>query len=236
MKKIRKNSTKKIQAALASATLITVEGKHTNIDDSCDWSGESQITIEQANEFMVEHYSNLTIYDFGSYLEIRDYPYGAWNVVYVYFGKLPAIEFTEIQLETTVKPKMTLKAVQKFLKAGFVSPLNSGVQVEPELDIEDVKKIVSVKVSFAETNVFNDVRDQEITLDTFNARCWVALQDQRRYGDASTYGYDKIFVTLTLETGDVIDHRFDLNIKNRTLSNDWSRWVDYCNSKQSVKH
>ncbi|MET2973255.1 hypothetical protein ABXV21_25840, partial [Vibrio harveyi] len=133
------------------------------------------------------------------------------------------------EIEIVAKPRVTFATVKAYRERGFISPLSHGAKASEQNSQDDNKVIEKLVVKFGEGPTFFKCENQEMTLCECNRLCWLALIDQRNYvrENGEGYGYDKVFLSLTLKSGQVVDHRFDLAIKRPSLAADWSNYVDY---------
>ena len=250
---IRKNAVKKIALLLSLATQI-VKVQETYSSDSCTYNEiETVSTLADVQEYMTNEYHNLKIelirnrYNDEIKLVMSK---GVWCFVsmVITFGEVkPAIidTLTVEDEQEPVKPRMTYQAVAAYLHTGFISPLNHGLVATDEVQEDEEKKIVKVKVLWSESNIFNselcngdeDEINKVISIEEYNRLAWLTLAEQKQYiaKTGEGFGYDKTKVEITLATGKVIQFRHDICLREPTLEGEWAQWVDYCRAEDERK-
>ena len=250
---IRKNAVKKIALLLSLATQV-VKVKETYSSDSCTYNEiETVSTLAGVQEYMTNEYHNLKIelirnrYNDEIKLVMSK---GVWCFVsmVITFGEVkPAIidTLTVEDEQEPVKPRMTYQAVAAYLHTGFISPLNHGLVATDEVQEDEEKKIVKVKVLWSESNIFNselcnedeDEINKVISIEEYNRLAWLTLAEQKQYiaKTGEGFGYDKTKVEITLATGKVIQFRHDICLREPTLEGEWAQWVDYCRAEDERK-
>jgi hypothetical protein len=250
---IRKNAVKKIALLLSLATQV-VKVKETYSSDSCTYNEiETVSTLADVQEYMTNEYHNLKIelirnrYNDEIKLVMSK---GVWCFVsmVITFGEVkPAIidTLTVEDEQEPVKPRMTYQAVAAYLHTGFISPLNHGLVATDEVQEDEEKKIVKVKVLWSESNIFNselcngdeDEINKVISIEEYNRLAWLTLAEQKQYiaKTGEGFGYDKTKVEITLATGKVIQFRHDICLREPTLEGEWAQWVDYCRAEDERK-
>ena len=250
---IRKNAVKKIALLLSLATQI-VKVQETYSSDSCTYNEiETVSTLADVQEYMTNEYHNLKIelirnrYNDEIKLVMNK---GVWCFVsmVITFGEVePAIieTLTVEDEQEPVKPRMTYQAVAAYLHTGFISPLNHGLVATDEVQEDEEKKIVKVKVLWSESNIFNselcngdeDEINKVISIEEYNRLAWLTLAEQKQYiaKTGEGFGYDKTKVEITLATGKVIQFRHDICLREPTLEGEWAQWVDYCRAEDERK-
>ncbi|QQX80815.1 hypothetical protein JK628_02785 [Shewanella sp. KX20019] len=248
--KIRKNASKKIASFIAEATYITIQTSSSNMDDSFSKNADVAMTAEEVNAFMAANYNELEVKlhadseGNNTHLTLRDGPYYFCDEVVVHFTAKPVelIEITVIEAEP-VKFKMTLAQVKVMREAGFISPLSHGAK-RPENVADEDKEIVSIKVIWSESSVFNKALrsesfdiNQRVSMEEYNRLSWLTLANQKRFMAKTneSYGYDKTKIEITLASGQVCTFRHDICIKEPTLQGEWAAWVDYCRAEEARK-
>ncbi|MDG3034149.1 hypothetical protein P7245_22240 [Vibrio parahaemolyticus] len=226
-KTVRKNATKQINTFFTKATRCLADVRSRNwLDDSYDYSTRTA-TETEVREFMAENYGCLSLtleYNKDGSEKCVRVETNGWSSKTFYISFEPNCDVIPTETaEEIEKPKMSFEAVQEFLKAGFVSPLNHGGKQEQESEIEAVKKIERVKVRWSESRHFE--ADQILTLTEYNRLEWLTLADERKHGNI---GYSKTSLVLFLSDGQQIEFRHDICVKERDLSKQWALWVDHC--------
>ncbi|MGR6831023.1 LPD25 domain-containing protein [Aliivibrio wodanis] len=249
---IRKNAVKKIELLFSLATKVM---KSTPFYDGYNGINYDLTvsTLAEAQEFMNDEYDNLKI-DLNRNVHNDDIELvitkGGWAAVefFLTFGEVePAIieTLTVEDEQEHVKPRMTYQAVAAYLDSGFISPLNHGLVATDEVQEDEEKKIVKVKVFWSESDIFNselckegeDEINKVISIEEYNRLAWLTLAEQKQYiaKTGEGFGYDKTKVEITLATGKVIQFRHDICLREPTLEGEWAQWVDYCRAEDERK-
>ena len=232
---IRKNATKQINSLFSKATKITADVQNRNwLDDSFDGSNRSA-DLAEVREYMKANYNGLRlVLEFNEdgtekLLRVDLKGWSSKSFVVSFMPNTDVIPSKEAK-EQPVKPRMTLEAVQAYRAKGFASPLNHGGVESQCCDLDDVKRIESIKVKFSESNYFES--NSVVTMEEYNRLEWLTLVQERQWGNV---GYAKTYLELTLGNGDVIEFRHDICVKERGLVAQWSSWVDYCQTEVNKK-
>lgn len=232
---IRKNASKKIASLFSKATKITAYVQSRNyLDDSFESSSRSA-DLSEVEQYMAQNYNGLSlVLEFNEdgtdkLLRVDLKGWSAKSFVISFMPNTDEIPSVE-KAEQPVKPRMTLQAVQTFLKQGFISPLNHGGKAHHETEVEAIKRIKAIKVKFSESRYFDS--NSVVSMDEYNRLEWLTLVQERKNGNL---GYAKTYVELTLASGDVVEYRHDICIGEQGLSAQWSKWVDCCKSLENQK-
>lgn len=223
---IRKNSTKQINTLFSKATKITAEVLNRNwLDDSFDRS-EHSADVTAVREYMEANYNNLRlVLEFNEdgtekLLRVELKGWSSKSFIVSLMPNTDVIPSKEVQ-EQPVKPRMTFAAVKAYRANGFTSPLNHGGKGQESKSLDDVKKIVSIKVQFSESRHFKS--DTVLTIEEYNRLEWLTLIDERASGNV---GYAKTYLFLNLADGQQVEFRHDICVKSRGIESLWCNFVD----------
>lgn len=248
--KIRKNSSKKIKALIEKATRITSCSQHRCMHSDCYVYGDDiTITADRASEFYADQYSeiNRVWLESDEQGEPVELVISTWKTtITLTFAPVEPEQIEIVEVAEVAKPRLTANQVAALRSKGFVSPLShEAIEIKAPEDAD--KKIINIRVKMTESKVINRTLkrqdgayglNQDVALDEYNFLSARQAQEHKAGGYAG--GYDKTFLEITTETGEVYEYRHDISPKAPNLQAAWGAYVDYCRaqheSKKAVKH